>query len=109
MIVHDSVLWLCAIATVGLVLAARDRLRMNEPKIRVALGAAGILLATLIFLGVMLLLPRPWENGLSSFTDSLALAASSAFGGLLVLSLIEIAGGVLQMIKRRRYHRKQVG
>ena len=108
MTVHDGIQWLCSIVTVGLVIFARDRLRMNAPRVRVALGATGILLAILVFFGVMQLLPRPWESGFSALTDGMALLACSAFGGLLVLSLIEIVGGMLQAIKRRRYHRRNV-
>ncbi len=106
MTIHDGVQWLCTIGTVGLVLIARERLRMNAPKVRVALGVIGIFLALLIFLGVKKLLPRPWESGFSTVTDSIALVACSAFGGLLVLSLAESAGGTLQAVKRRRYHQR---
>ncbi|MDR7154411.1 hypothetical protein J2W40_001223 [Sphingobium xenophagum] len=109
MTIHDGIQWLCAIGTVTLVLIGRDRLRINSPKVRVAVGVAGILLALLIFFSVMQLLPRPWESGFSAFTDNMTLVACSAFAGLLVLSLIEIVGSTLQAIKRRRYYRRNVG
>jgi hypothetical protein len=108
MTVHDGVQWLCSIGTVGLVLLARDRLRMNAPKVRIALGFGGILLATLLFLSVMQLLPRPWEAEFSSGTDTISLVTCSAFSGFFVLSLIEILGGTVQAIKRWRYHRRSV-
>ncbi|MDX8358269.1 hypothetical protein [Sphingopyxis terrae] len=106
MSVHDGIQLLCTVAVVVLVLVARDRLRLNEPKVRVAIGTAGIFLGVLIFLGVMQLLPRPWDSGYSALTDGVTLVASYAIGGLLVLSLIEIAGGTMQAVKRRRYHRR---
>jgi hypothetical protein len=81
---------------------------MNAPKVRVALGATGILLATLVFLSVMQLLPRPWETGFSALADAMTLVGCSAFGGLFVLSLSEIVGGTLQAIKRQRYHRRKI-
>jgi cytochrome c biogenesis protein CcdA len=107
MTVHDGVQLLCTAAMVVFAIIARNRLRLNEPKVRVVLGAAGILLGVLIFLGVMQFLPRPWESGFSTLTDSITLIASYAIGGLLVLSIIEIAGGTMQAAKRRRYYRRK--
>ncbi|MEO8373999.1 MAG: hypothetical protein ABI471_02150 [Sphingomonas bacterium] len=108
MTVHDGVQWLCSIGAVGLAFLARDRLRMNAPKVRIALGGVGIILAASLFLAVMGLLPRPWERGFSPFVDATAFAACSLFGALFVMSLIEIGGGTVQVIKRRRYHRRSV-
>ncbi|OJW56646.1 MAG: hypothetical protein BGO57_12165 [Sphingomonadales bacterium 63-6] len=103
MTVHDGVQWLGTIGTVWLVLIARDRLRMNTAKVRIALGGAGIILAMSMFFAVMVLLPRPWEDGFSTFVDTATFAGCCLFGGLFVLSLAEIGGGTMQAIKRRRY------
>ncbi|WP_336979661.1 hypothetical protein [Altererythrobacter fulvus] len=108
MTVHEVVHLLCTSAIALLALFARDRLRINEPKVRIAFGSAGIFLATFIFFVVNQLFPHPWESGFSSLTDGFTLVASYAIGGLLVLSLIEIAGGILQAVQRRRYNRRKV-
>ena len=108
MTVLDGVQWVCSLVTVGLVFLARDRLRMNAPKVRIALGGAGVILAIFVFFAVMGFLPRPWDRGFSPFADATTFVACSLFGGLLVLSLIEIGGGTIQAIKRRRYYRRNV-
>jgi hypothetical protein len=108
MTVYDGVQLLCSTGTVVLVLLARDRLRMNAPKVRIALGGAGIILAISVFCSAMLLLPRPWEPGFSPFIGAMAYAACLLLGGLFVLSSIEIGGGTVQLIKRRRYYRHRV-
>jgi hypothetical protein len=108
MTVHDGVQLLSSIGAITLVLLARDRLRMNAPRVRVALGAVGILFAALVFLVVMRLLPRPWESGFSAATDAITLVACFVIGGLFVLSLIETVGGIVQAIKRWRYQRRNL-
>ncbi len=108
MTIHDGVQWLCAIAGVWLVLVARDRVRMKMPKMRIALGGAGIFLATVVFFALMRLLPAPWESGFSPFIDAISLATCFFVGGLFVLSLSEIVGGTVQAIKRLRYYRRNV-
>lgn len=109
MTVHDGFQWVCSLGTAGIVILVRDRLRMNAPKVRIALGGVGIIFATTVFFAVMVLLPRQWDRGFSPVADATAFAACSLFGGLLVLSLIEIGAGTVQAIKRRRYHRRNVG
>ncbi|MCW4463565.1 hypothetical protein OK349_17800 [Sphingomonas sp. BT-65] len=108
MTVYDGVQWLCLIVGVWLVLLARDHLRMNAPKVRVTLGGTGVVLAIFIFLGVMVLLPRPWESGFSPLINVTMRAACFLFAGLLILSLSEIAGGTVQAFRRWRYHRRNV-
>jgi hypothetical protein len=106
MTVHDAVQGLLSMGGVTIVLLSRGRLRMNSPKVRIALGGAGIVLATFVFYAVMRFLPRPYESGFSPFVDVATLAACFFIGGLLVLSLIEVSGGTLQAVKRWRYYRR---
>lgn len=109
MTVHDGIQWLVSLGTVAFVIVARDRLRMNEPGVRVALGGVGIAAAFLLFGVIMAVLPRPWESGFSPLVDAGTLVGCAVFGGLIVLSLLEIGGGSLQAIKRWRYYRRRDG
>ena len=63
MTTHYAVQWLCSLGGVVIALIARDRLRMNPPRVRVALGAAGAFLAVLLYISMLRLLPRPLESG----------------------------------------------
>ena len=108
MTVHDGAQWVFLIGVMGVVLVARSHLRMRMPRVRLALGGAGLLLATLVFWAVMWL-PRPWESGFSPLVDATVTAACALFAGLFVLSLSEILGGTAQAIKRWRYYRRDLG
>ncbi len=109
MTLQNLVQFLGSIITVWLVFAARDRLRMNRPAVRLALGGAGIILAAGVFVAVMRLLPNPREAGYSPLVDAAAFAGCALFAGLFVLSLGEIAGGTLQGFRRWRYYRRNAG
>jgi hypothetical protein len=106
MTVYDFGEALCSAATVAIVLIPRERLRMNAPKVRLAIGGAGVLLATMALFFARLLLPRPSGDGLSPSAELAAFAAGSVFLGILFLSLIEIGGATIQFIKRYRYYRR---
>ena len=106
--VQDYIQFVVAIVTVWFIFSARSRLRINPPKVRVALGLAGILIGLLACWGFIKLLPGPEEIGPSAFLNSLLLVPSSAISGLFALSLLEIVGGSLQALKRRRDDRRSV-
>lgn len=106
MTILNGVQLVCTILNAGLVLLVRDRLRLNAPRVRIALGGVGVLLATFGFTTLMVLLPGPWEGEFSAIVDATATAACYLTEGLLVLSLLEIVGGSMQTSKRRRYYRQ---
>ncbi|QGP78039.1 hypothetical protein [Sphingobium sp. CAP-1] len=106
--IHDGVLFAFLLVVVLVILRAHDHLRMKSPKLRVVIGGIGICLSCLIFFGTMHLLTRPETAKDALVHDAALLAACSLFSGLLILSLMQILGGIIQGFKRWRYYRRKV-
>ncbi len=104
-----GLLFIIILATFWTVFRARVRLRENAPRVRMALGAVGMLIAVFVFCMGLAVLPRPTNGMFSPFADVAAMLISAIFAGLFILSLFEIAGGVLQAIKRWHYFKSNVG
>ncbi|MCV0382877.1 MAG: hypothetical protein K5799_05380 [Erythrobacter sp.] len=102
MTVQDMMQFPIMMGTAWLIISTRNRLRINPPRVRVALGLAGTLFAVLAFYGMIKLPPRLWYNESSVFVDIVMWVTASAIGGLIVLSLIQIVGGTMQALRLTR-------
>ncbi len=109
MSVHDIAFAVCSIGAALLVVYASSRLRMNEPLVRIGTGLASIVLAGLVFLAMIELLPRPQGGEWSTSMDMAVVAASGLSAGLLVLSVMEILGGLFHAFKRWLQDRRNAG
>lgn len=92
--VLSAIAFACAVSQLGL------RLASDPPNVRVARGVTGIIVAPILFLGLMKLLPRSSETGMSTLTDALVWVALAPVACILVLSIMEIMGGAAQALKR---------
>ncbi|MGY4395805.1 hypothetical protein ACVWZA_000966 [Sphingomonas sp. UYAg733] len=104
--IHDVIFLPFLMITLFVVFSARERLRMEAPKIRLAIGSVGFCLAFFSFFAIMRLLPRPESDQYSLAHDMASIAACSFFAGLLTLSAMQIFGGAVQGFKRWRYYRR---
>lgn len=87
---------------VFLAFAIRERVRRYRANVRLTTGLAGLALALLGLLAVFRLLPslRPTDPSLALYT--LQFGFIGFVGGSLVFSLVEIAGGSIRILDRRR-------
>lgn len=106
--IHDVIFFPFMMVTMFVVFLARERLRMEAPKTRLAVGCLGTFLSLFTFFAIMRLLPKPDSGEYSLARDMALIAACSFFAGLLVLSAMQMVGGTVQGLKRWRYYRRNI-
>ena len=104
MTIHDLVLLAFILPTIFIVLWMRDRLRIQPPMKRIGLGAAGFLLASVVWVATMAI--RPTLSGQAYIWDLVVMTSSALCSGLLILSVMQMAGGAVQGFRRWRHYRR---
>ena len=103
---QDVLIIACVLPAQFLVLRTHERLRMWEPGKRVAFGAAGMAVAIALLVLGGRVIRVPVASNAALLQDLFPVAFLGVIAVLAVLSVMQIAGGIVQGFQRRRHYRR---